>query len=571
MKNHNRFIHTLLFMCLFINQVMAQETDSLKLEEIYVIKAYQPKIDLSGKKISLPVNPIPLKTKKLNVTYPFIEKDYPIEFHPSDIEPAKMKREKLPKLYKNYVRASAGNYLNTNFDLFHSNLRSSKKSLSYHLGHKGANSTLKDKGFAGFSENLIELDYKKKYDAKHYYFFSPSLHYNRYHLYGYDPVFYSDFNKKNTLQSYLGAALKAGYGNLHKDKEGVQSGYETTIFYRYWSDNKQAGEHNPIVTGTYIHPLNGKDHINITGGFDFNRFVVDSLFTNPQSNSIAFLRPEFNSQMGDFHFSAGLSLYADLEASNNQISLKPKGRVTYNLIEDIFTPFIEIDGHVRRNNFYSLSPQNPYLHSLSLNLKNTNTPYELKGGVRVSISDFISSTFYLSHQKNKQHAFFYNDSKRFFLEDTFLSVANRFNVLYDDLTTTGLHAEINIIKEKKYALHLLASNYIYQTQTENHPWYMPKVELRANGQYYLGKKLILSTVMLYQSKRFAKLYNFTLQKFSERPLPAFFDFNLGGEYRYSQKFSLFLKLQNILAKRYELWHNYPVQSIHVLGGFSLTF
>jgi hypothetical protein len=54
-------------------------------------------------------------------------------------------------------------------------------------------------------------------------------------------------------------------------------------------------------------------------------------------------------------------------------------------------------------------------------------------------------------------------------------------------------------------------------------------------------------------------------------LPIFVDMNISAEYRYSKKVSAFIQFNNFTAKKYQYWQNFPVQSINILGGITLSF
>jgi outer membrane receptor protein involved in Fe transport len=49
------------------------------------------------------------------------------------------------------------------------------------------------------------------------------------------------------------------------------------------------------------------------------------------------------------------------------------------------------------------------------------------------------------------------------------------------------------------------------------------------------------------------------------------DLGLGAEYRITDRFSAFLKLNNLLNQGYERWYNYPVQGLNVLAGVGFSF
>ena len=49
------------------------------------------------------------------------------------------------------------------------------------------------------------------------------------------------------------------------------------------------------------------------------------------------------------------------------------------------------------------------------------------------------------------------------------------------------------------------------------------------------------------------------------------DANLGVEYRYNERISAFVQLNNFASQKYTRWYNAPVQAFQVLGGVTFRF
>jgi len=57
---------------------------------------------------------------------------------------------------------------------------------------------------------------------------------------------------------------------------------------------------------------------------------------------------------------------------------------------------------------------------------------------------------------------------------------------------------------------------------------------------------------------------------TELSLPMTIDANLGAEYRFSNLLSFWLKINNLAAQRYYLYHQYPALRFRAMLGFSYT-
>ena len=99
--------------------------------------------------------------------------------------------------------------------------------------------------------------------------------------------------------------------------------------------------------------------------------------------------------------------------------------------------------------------------------------------------------------------------------------------------------------------------------------------VRAN--YVLNKKLILHLDLNGEGGRKALVYDSTLPNvFKEngkfiKDLGLIVDGNIGAEFRYTDRISGFLQINNVAAQQYFRWYNYPVQALQIMGGVTIRF
>jgi outer membrane receptor protein involved in Fe transport len=112
-------------------------------------------------------------------------------------------------------------------------------------------------------------------------------------------------------------------------------------------------------------------------------------------------------------------------------------------------------------------------------------------------------------------------------------------------------------------------------QNQQYAWHMPELEISLGAQYDLREKIILKADVFYLGERYAqKSYSITLPVYVEPhavKLPAIYDFNIGIEYRYTQRLSAFVNINNITSYRYQKWYQYPNQRLNILGGLTYSF
>jgi hypothetical protein len=129
---------------------------------------------------------------------------------------------------------------------------------------------------------------------------------------------------------------------------------------------------------------------------------------------------------------------------------------------------------------------------------------------------------------------------------------------------------------------LKATWFKYQTSNEKYAWHKPENTIEFLAKYNLRNKIIVNFDVMNIGKRYAKaFYNLESVPNPEpeselEPVNNFYTlksvlaFNLGVEYRYTKFFSLFLKINNISAAKYERWNFYPAQRFNLMGGFTYS-
>ncbi len=546
---------------LYFVQLNAQDT--LKTDHIYIIKEFNPIISSEGVKISTIPQMIKTDVKKLPVQYSFLNKEFKVTFNPEVIQAANMKKESQDKLYKGYVKGGVGTYLTTLLNGYYSTTRSSKQMGSIQLHHLGSIATIKDKGYAGYSDNEIAF-FGKKFMPNYTLAGDVKYSYNRFHYYGYDPVFFTDFNKKNTLQSYSSPFFKFSIGNRDIVKDSAAKTYNISLDYRYLSDLLKGKESNLRYFGDYYFPTK-KDQIKLSTGIDYNSFKSDT--SAAINNAIIFAQPQLITKISDFYVNIGVGLFLDA-GTTSSFSFKPIAEVKYPLFNSILVPYAGINGSIKRNNLRSLSQENLFVYSPLLVLKNSNIKSVIYGGLRSSLSQNLNLDIWGKNEIIQNMPLFVNDSLGI--------VNNLFQVIYDQLNITSFHAELNYRKGQNLQLFLKGQYFIYKTTNELSAWNLPDFKITLTGNYDLYNKIILYADVYYVSSRFAKLYGYANghalpDKIRIEDLKGYFDLNIGAEYRYTHKIGIFLNVNNAITKQYQRWYNYPVQSINVVGGVKMLF
>jgi len=95
----------------------------------------------------------------------------------------------------------------------------------------------------------------------------------------------------------------------------------------------------------------------------------------------------------------------------------------------------------------------------------------------------------------------------------------------------------------------------------------PTYKLAASGSYNLYQKFIFSADLIAQGGM--KAIDPVTDKSVK--LNGAFDLNFKTEYLFSESFSAFVQLNNIVGNKYPIFLNYPVRGFQVLAGITWSF
>ena len=234
-------------------------------------------------------------------------------------------------------------------------------------------------------------------------------------------------------------------------------------------------------------------------------------------------------------------------------------------------------GDLHMNSFQNFSEQNPFV-SPTLFLTQTNEQYNLFGGINGIISSNISFNVKASYKSDEDHALFVrNNSKSngVFNASTSLlgyEYGNSFNVFYDDISTLSIFGEIEIDASKRFSIGATIQINSYSTTFQQEAWNLPKIEGAIYGKYK-NNNWYANANIFFVGSRMDVQYNGTFPSTiaSIESLDAFTDMNLNGGYHFSDFFSAFVKLNNILGTDYDRYANYNVLGFQALAGITYKF
>jgi hypothetical protein len=494
----------------------------------------------------------------------------------ADVRPAidplpavKLVAEPLSKLYRNYIRGGAGNYSALYGELFMSSLRSKLYLASLHLKHQSAAGKIEDYGPPANSRNEAELIGSKYFDQSTLtgkaFYYRDGLH-----LYGFKPADFPDtvIGKDDLKQRYYTAGASVSFGSSYKDKEKLN--HASGFSFYHMAGLNESSENKVQLTTTLdkrydLLKLGTEQVLGVSAGYSFLN-QKDSM--GHMNSGIILINPFMKAQVNEYSFMAGFKLNIASD-SVTKGHVYPVAEARLQLIPDALKLFAGIGGGMERTSLQSFTEQNLYISSV-VPWNYVYDKFRIYGGFESNISKSFNFNGSVSSSAYENYPLFVTDTNAYLL--------NSFTVVYDNISTVKLKAELEFIKSERLRLAMNGTYTHYKTVAQEYAWYKPAYELEFTGRYDIQNKIVVTAKVKVNGPVWALTpvkadafltgaqYIMEAQK-----LKGWADLNLGAEYRFNKALSFWLNFNNITNSKYYRWNNYRSYGLNVMGGVSYPF
>ncbi|WP_129367127.1 TonB-dependent receptor [Lutibacter sp. HS1-25] len=550
--------------------------DTLKTEEISVVKPYTPTISDAFKIVSNPEIDPSNSFQKETVTYNFFSVPVASTFTPSKGKAQGLVKAPKEKLYDNYVLAGFGNYTTPVFEAFVHAGDAKYNDFGVLINYLSSQGDIKDVILDdNFSKTKVELFYKQ---FERDFNWKADLGYNRqrYNYYGLPSHIVFDENIINTIdEKQVYTAINLG-GNIVFDNTIFKEGtVKITGFNDYYDSNEFRFNINPnfeyLIADNFL-----------KGGvlIDFLAGKFKQNYGSPDDLKYSFLNfgidPNYEILTDDLSINIGAKLYYtfDFENNNNSFKIYPNIIASYQLIEDIFIVTAGVTGDLVQNTYNNFTAENPFV-SPTLNILQTDQQYNAFAGLKGKLASNIGYNFSASYgNENNKPLYIQNQ----ILTDGLLAVdkayeaGNSFSVIYDDVKTIQVYGEINVDFSKEFQLTGSFNYANYNTTNQPEAWNLPEIKASVLAKYnaknwFAGAQLFFNG----NTKDFVIPYNQSPENGSIVTNNSYVDLNLNAGYNFTKQLAAFARVNNAVGNSYNRFVNYPVQSLQVLGGVIYKF
>ncbi len=575
--NKNLPYKTLVAFFLIAQLSFAQKSDdSIGTEVVNVVKPYSPTISDAFKVKETPTLDDEETSRKENIQYTIFSFPVASTFTPSKGKAANVDKSKQEKLFQNYMTLGAGNYGTVNAELYVNENISNTDYFGGMLRHLSSQGGIKDALLDNkYSNTALDFTYGSRTKTMTW---NADLGYQHqlYNWYGVSPGIFTDatlnsINPKQTYQTLtLGGKLSLGENMLK------ESSVQFTHFWDAFGTSENRFVAKPALEFDLIEQKIRTDFVldYVSSSFDKN---IDATFTGFKYayTNVGF-QPSIKINKDEWSINAGVGFFysAAKQASQSKFFIYPQLKGSYKIVGNLMLFYAGLEGTLHQNSYHDFVQENFFV-SPTLVVAPTDQKYDIYAGLKGKLANTISYNVRASYKAEENKAIYKSNLVDLFNVNTeAYTYSNSFEVVYDKIKTVSFFGELkaDISKDVSFGINGTFSSYTTDLQTEawNLPYLKMEAKLEANltPKWYAGASIFFTGERKDIFRRASLLIDYPDEVIT---LKSYFDVNAHVGYKYSDRLTFFLKGNNLANQNYQLWMNYPVQGLQILGGASYKF
>lgn len=577
---HNKIIILLVLFVVQISFAQVKKEETIGTETVNVVKPYSPTISDAFKVKETPSLDDSGNQPKETIKYSILSVPVASTFTPSKGKAEGVEKSKREKLFNNYATLGLGNYGTLNAELFVNQDLGNNDYVAGMFRHHSSQGGIKDVDLNDeFYDTALNIAYGVNNRDMAW---NIDLGYQNqvYNWYGLPAEFGATLAGQTRDDLIRGINPNHSYntislgGNIEFN-EGIFSKISTK--FTHFSDSFSSSENRFYVKPSFkVEVMNQSINTNIivdhvSGSFEHN-YARDN--TSPLKYSLTNfgIEPSFVILENDWTLELGAGLFYGLDSENsgNKFYIYPKVNASYKLVGDLMIFYTGVNGGLEQNSYADFVNDNPFL-SPTLNMRPTNNQYTVFAGLKGKLANNINYNVTGSYLNEKDKALYKgNDYTEDFSNQNY-AFGNSFGVVYDDVRTFRFYGELkaDFSRNVSFGINGTFNSYKYDGIEA---WNLPSMKLSSNLDVNITKQWYAGLNVFYVGERKDMQSNLNLGTDPViTTLKSYFDANAHLGYKYNERLTCFLKLNNIGNQAYEKWLNYPVQGFQVLVGANYKF
>ncbi len=566
------------------------QRDTTLNREVEVVKAFKPTI-LDAYKI----NDMPKieETSPQKPTFNYNIKSEPVvnTFSVNPLKAASIASTPKEETGYGLIRAGAGNYNKPYGEFFFNHLASKKSIFGIHAMHLSSHGKLGleggDQVDAPFSKNEAELYWNQFFKEQ---VLSINAGYNRdaFNYYGYPkyPV-PAPLKKENQTINYFGTKQAFSKGGISVKLNNPAAEIKDPLFsfdfdYSYFQTKTGQQEHFGKFMAHMQKPFSFGTGL-LNAGVTYNK--ADNVLTlatatiDSRQQSWLHINPAVYFGKKLFNATLGINTwYVSDKDIDPQFRVTPNILLNFMPVKNIVKLYAGIDGNYINNHYSKIAYENPFVNP-EHDVKNSFEKIRFYGGFDGKFAAKTNFKIGVDYSLIDDQPLYYLNEHIYpdpNINPNPTIVNNDFDVLYDDLSLFKINLEILHRSSGKLDLLLSGNYYVYNLDEQPEAWNMPGWDANLSVGYNITEQLSVSADFYLIGMRKALIISETAlwplsQEFKSYNLDTAFDMNVRGNYKITEKFSVFAQLNNFGFQKYQRWFGYPVQSFNFLAGASYAF
>lgn len=574
---------TIILILLFVFQLSfaQKKEETIGTETVNVVKPYSPTISDAFKVKETPSLDDSGNQAKETIKYSILSVPVASTFTPSKGKAAGVDKSKQERLFNNYATLGVGNYGTLNAELFVTQDLGNNDYVAGMFRHHSSQGGIKDVFLNDeFYDTALNVGYGQNNRDMSW---NIDLGYQNqiYNWYGLPVDFGSTLlpqdrfiliDKINPNHSYNTISLG---GNIDFT-DGIFSKVATR--FTHFSDSFSSSENRFYVKPTFkVDVMDQSINTNViidhvSGSFENNYFENTGQPIKYSLTNFG-VEPSFVVNENDWTLELGAGLYYGLDSENsgNKFYIYPKVNASYKLVGDLMIFYTGVNGGLNQNSYADFVTENPFL-SPTLNMRPSSTQYNVFAGLKGKLANNVSYNLTGSYLNEKDKALFKSNDYTEDITNQNYAYGNSFGVIYEDIRTFRFYGELKADFSENVTFGINGTFNSYKTDGQLEAWNLPTMKLSSSLDVNITKQWYAGLNVFYVGERKDMQSNLDLvTEPTVISLKSYFDANAHLGYKFSERLTFFLKLNNIGNQAYEKWLNYPVQGFQVLGGANYKF
>ena len=571
-----KYILSALLLVTMVTFSQKKKKDTLGTEVINVVKPYTPTVSDAFKIKSSPeINDTKIGKKK-QLQYAIFSIPVASTFTPAKGKAKVIRVDPSAPIYDNFVTAGFGNFSTPQLEIFaHTNTTRYNDFggfLNYHSSKGGIKKVVLDDDFVDARLDLFYKQEEKDYDWQ----LNGGLRYQKYNWYGLPEQLTFTRNVINGLDETLKYTNIYLGGKFDYKNSFFQGG---TVELNRFTDGEKSGETHFLIQPTIEFPI-ASEYITAHARFEYLKgdFSQNYAATAPLKYSFFTLgfNPNFEVLRNNLTINLGVDLLYSTGSGTNEESkvyTYPKVTASYIVIDQILTAYAGALGGLHQNTYRGFTDENPFV-SPTLLIKRTDEQYNAFIGFKGKLASNVGYNLKASYKSEKDKPLYkLNASKT---DGTVVvtkgyEAGNSFQIVYDNIKTVGGFAEVSVdfSKELTFGGNIEYSSFSGGSQAE--VWNLPELKASAFANY-IKDKWFAGANLFFAGERKDELTFTDINSVSQAvTLGNYVDLNLNGGYKFTDKLTAFIKVNNVFGTNYQKFANFEVQGLQVFGGLTYKF